>query len=210
MTIQIKVYSDFVCPYCYLAETPLLKATEDKDVEIEWMPYELRPFPQKTLRPEEDYLQRSWQESVQTLSKKMGVDMILPEVSPQPHTFFAHEGLLFAKRHNKEREYAHLVFKSFYQNGKDIGKIDVLQNIAEEIGLDGKSFQHALESREFKQERERIQKEATEDLNISAVPTIIIGERVLKGLHPQANIERALRGAIRDAKFEFCDGDECE
>ncbi|MBH0172724.1 DsbA family protein [Fictibacillus sp. 23RED33] len=210
MTIHIKVYSDFVCPYCFLAETPLLKATEGKDVEIEWMPYELRPFPQETLRTDEDYLQRSWQESVQPLSKKMGVDMILPDVSPQPHTFYAHEGLLFAKEYNKEREYAHLVFKTFYQKGEDIGKITVLRKIAEEVGLDGNAFQYALENREFNQERKKYLKEAVEDLNITAVPTIIIGERVLKGLHPQANIERALRGAIRDAKFEFCDGDECE
>lgn len=210
MTIKIKVYSDFVCPYCYLAEKSLLEATRDKDVEIEWMPYELRPYPQETLKPEGDYLQRSWQESVQPLSKKMGVQMILPDVSPQPHTHLAHEGLLFAKRQGKEKEYSHQVFKAFYQKGKNIGEVSVLRVIAEEVGLDGEIFQQALESRQFKNERELFLKQANEELKIKAVPTIFIGDRVLKGLHPQANIERALRGAIRDTKFEFCEGDECE
>lgn len=136
--------------------------------------------------------------------------MILPEVSPQPHTHLAHEGLLFSKRHNKEKEYTHRVFTSFYQEGRDIGQIDVLRSIAEEVGLEGDLFEQALVSREFSQEREEYLRQAFEETQITAVPTIFVGDRVLKGLHPQANIERALRGAIRDEKMEFCEGDECE
>jgi predicted DsbA family dithiol-disulfide isomerase len=210
MAIKIKVYTDFVCPYCFLAEAPLFEATKDKEVEIEYMPFELRPFPQDTLKPEGNYIQRAWQESVLPLSQKMGVKMILPDVSPQPHTHLAHEGLLFSKRLNKEKEYAQSVFSSFYQEGKDIGQIEVLRNIAEEIGIDGDAFEKSLLSREYKGEREELLQYASEKAGITAVPTFFIGDRVLKGLHPQANIERALRGAIRDEKMEYCDGDECE
>lgn len=174
------------------------------------MPFELRPYPQETLKPEGEYIQRAWQESVLPLAQKMGVEMILPKVSPQPHTHLAHEGLLFSKRHNKEKEYAHRVFTSFYQEGKDIGLPAVLRSIAEEIGLDGESFEQALVSREFSSGREEYLHQAYEEVQITAVPTMFIGDRVLKGLHPQANIERALRGAIRDEKMEFCEGDECE
>ncbi|WNB90717.1 DsbA family protein [Bacillus sp. NEB1478] len=210
MPIPIKVYSDFVCPYCFLAETPLLKAIEGKDVTIEWIPFELHPYPQETLKPEGSYIQRSWYESVLPLAKKLGVEMILPDVSPQPHTHYAHEGLLFSKRHGKEKEYAHRVFTSFYQEGKDIGTIEVLRNIAEEVGMDGRAFEESLHSREFRSEREEYLRMASEEGDITAVPTMCIGDRVLKGLHPQANIERALRGAVRDEKMEFCEGDECE
>jgi predicted DsbA family dithiol-disulfide isomerase len=174
------------------------------------MPFELRPYPEETLKPEGNYIQRAWQESVLPLAQKMGVKMILPEVSPQPHTHLAHEGLLFSKKHKKEKEYAHRVFTSFYQEGRDIGKINVLRNIAEEVGLDGESFEQALVSREFSSEREEYLRQAFEEVQITAVPTMFIGDRVLKGLHPQANIERALRGAVRDEKMEFCEGDECE
>jgi predicted DsbA family dithiol-disulfide isomerase len=210
MTIPIKVYSDFVCPYCFLAETPLLKAIEGKDVTIEWMPYELRPYPQETLKPEGSYIQRAWYESVLPLARKLGIEMILPEVSPQPHTHLAHEGLLFSKKYGKEKDYAHRVFTSFYQEGKDIGQIAVLRKIAEESGLDGLAFEEALSSRTFSNEREEYLRKANVEEQITAVPTMFIGDRVLKGLHPQANIERALRGAIRDEKMEYCEGDECE
>jgi hypothetical protein len=40
MTTKIKVFSDYVCPYCFLAEFPLKAATKEKDVEVEWMPFD--------------------------------------------------------------------------------------------------------------------------------------------------------------------------
>ena len=49
MSIKIRVYSDCVCPFCDLAEIPLQEAIRGKDVEVEWMPFELRPYPNETL-----------------------------------------------------------------------------------------------------------------------------------------------------------------
>ena len=51
MPLTIKVYSDYVCPFCFLAEFPLQEAIRGKDVAVEWMPFELRPEPTPTLRP---------------------------------------------------------------------------------------------------------------------------------------------------------------
>lgn len=39
MTVSIKVYSDYVCPYCFLAEKPLEEAIQNKDVTVELMPF---------------------------------------------------------------------------------------------------------------------------------------------------------------------------
>ncbi|HEV3255395.1 MAG TPA: hypothetical protein VG013_00815, partial [Gemmataceae bacterium] len=50
--------------------------------------------PHPTLRPEGDYLQRAWQQSVYPLARQMGVPIKLPPVSPQPHTHLAFEGWL--------------------------------------------------------------------------------------------------------------------
>ena len=40
----MKVYSDFICPFCF-SKGPLDEVAKEKDVEIEWMPFELRPSP---------------------------------------------------------------------------------------------------------------------------------------------------------------------
>ena len=49
--LTIKVYSDFVCPYCFLAEFPLQEAVRGKDAAVEWLPFELRPDPVPTPPP---------------------------------------------------------------------------------------------------------------------------------------------------------------
>src|ERR1700736_4890236 len=101
MSLKINVYSDYVCPFCYLAEFPFREAIKGKDVEDEWMPFELRPEPQPTLRPEGEYLQRAWSQSVYPIAERMGVPIALPPVSPQPYTHLAFEGYQFAREHGK-------------------------------------------------------------------------------------------------------------
>ena len=49
------------------------------------MPFELRPYPNETLKPDGDYLQRAWQKSVYPIARQLGVPIKLPTVSPQPH-----------------------------------------------------------------------------------------------------------------------------
>src|SRR5258707_5098107 len=107
MPLKIKVYSDYVCPFCYLAEFPLRKAIRGRDVEVEWMPFELRPEPKPTLRPEGESLQRAWSQSVYPIARRMGVPIVLPPVSPQPHTHLAFEGYQYAREHGKGNEYNH-------------------------------------------------------------------------------------------------------
>ncbi len=64
MTIKIDVFSDYLCPYCTLFESALTEATRDLDVDVQWQPFELRPEPTPTLRPEDDYLPNVWKRSV--------------------------------------------------------------------------------------------------------------------------------------------------
>lgn len=148
MSVKIKVYSDYVCPFCYLAEFPLREAVPGRDVEVEWMPFDLRPFPNETLRPEGDYLQRAWTNSVYPIARQMGVPIQLPTVSPQPHTHLAFEGFQFANEHGKGGEYNHRVLSAFFVESRDIGDIAVLTKLAGEIGLNGTEFEEELAASE--------------------------------------------------------------
>src|SRR6476661_8515023 len=97
------------------------------------MPFELRPEPHPTLRPEGEYLQRAWQQSVYPIARRMGVPIALPPVSPQPHTHLALEGYQYAREHGKGNDYNHRVLEAFFVEGRDIGDVGVL---AGEVGLD--------------------------------------------------------------------------
>lgn len=156
------------------------------------MPFELRPYPHPTLRPEDSYLQNAWEKSVYPLARQMGIPIRLPPVSPQPHTGLAFEGLQFAKQHGRATEYNHAVFVAFFQQGKDIGNIDVLEEIAGEVGLDKAGFRRALQEHAYRDQHRKLLREAYEDLNITAVPTIMIGEKRLTGLYPEEVIAAAI------------------
>ena len=162
---------------------PLEEATKGKDVTFEWLPFELRPEPTPTLRPEDDYLQSAWKNNVYPLAQRLGVEMKLPSVSPQPHTRLAHEGMEFAKEHGKGNEYAHALFKAFFQRSEDIGKAEVLARIAGEVGLDGDDFRSALESGKYRDRTQDLLRQARMQM-INAVPTFIIGRQRVSGLYP--------------------------
>src|SRR5689334_21030406 len=130
------------------------------------MPFELRPEPHPTLRPEGEYLQRAWSQSVYPLARRMGVPIVLPQVSPQPHTHLAFEGYQFAKEHGKRNEYNHRVLAAFFVEGRDIGDIDVLTRLAGEVGLDEREFEEALRSGRYREAHRRALRHAYEEVGV--------------------------------------------
>ena len=152
------------------------------------MPFELRPEPQPTLRPEGDYLQRAWRQSVYPLAAALGVPIKLPAVSPQPHTHLAFEGYQYAREHGKGTEYNHRVLAAFFVDGRDIGDINVLTERAGEIGLDAAAFGEALRTRTYREAHRRALRHAYEEAGVTGVPMFVIGSRVLTGLQDRATL----------------------
>src|SRR5881227_3051184 len=134
------------------------------------MPFELRPEPNPTLRPEGDYLQRAWSQSVYPIARRMGVPIVLPPVSPQPHTRLAFEGYQYAREHGKGNEYNHRVLTTFFVEGRDIGDIGVLASLADEVGLDEQAFGEALLSRRYAEAHQRTLRHAYEEAGVTGVP----------------------------------------
>ncbi len=156
----------------------------------------MRPYPTPTLKPEENYLQNAWKNGVYPTAERFGVEMVLPRVSPQPYTHLAFEGFQYAKEHAKANEYNHRVMKAFFQEEMDIGKVNVLTELATQIGLNGEEFRRALETRKYKEVHEIALHHAYEEANITAVPTFKIGDRVLPGLYDKESLETVIQEEI--------------
>ena len=189
--VSIKVYSDYVCPYCLLGEQVLARAIAGKEVAVEWMPFELRPAPTPTLRPEDDYLQTTWARSVYPMAATLGVPIVLPKVSPQPHTHLAFEGYQFAKEHGQGEAYTHRMFTAFFQEEQNIGDVEVLTRLATEVGLDAATFRAALVNRTYRQQHQLALREAAR-VGISAVPSFLIGNKLVRGLPQEADLARLI------------------
>ena len=156
------------------------------------MPFELRPYPNETLRPEGDYLQRAWTNSVYPIARQMGVPIMLPTVSPQPHTHMAFEGFQFAKEHNNGGDYNHRVLAAFFVESRDVGDIGVLTKLAGEVGLNETEFEQALKSRKYREAHQRALRLAYEEAGGTGVPMFVIGKQVLTGLQDRATLEAVI------------------
>jgi predicted DsbA family dithiol-disulfide isomerase len=156
------------------------------------MPFELRPYPNETLKPEGDYLQRAWQKSVYPIARQMGVPIKLPTVSPQPHSHLAFEGFQFAKDHGKGNEYNHRVLTALFVESQDIGDISVLTKLASEVGLNEQEFEEALKGRKYREAHQRALRHAYEEAGVTGVPMFVIGNQVLTGLQSQETLEAVI------------------
>jgi predicted DsbA family dithiol-disulfide isomerase len=159
------------------------------------MPFELRPEPHPTLRPEGDYLQRAWAERVYPIARRMGVSINLPKVSPQPHSHLAFEGYQYAKEQGKGNNYNHRVLEAFFVEGQDIGDIGVLTKLAGEVGLNQKEFEEALRSRKYKEIHRQALRHAYEEAGVTGVPMFVIGNEVLTGLQDKDTLEAMIEKA---------------
>jgi len=170
---------------------------EGLDARIVWMPFELRPFPQATLRPEDDYLQTAWKRGVHPTAAHYGVTVRLPTVSPQPHTRKAFIGMQYARQNGLGSEYTEAVLRAFFQEDRDIGEADVLCEIAESVGLPPEDFTAALHSPKYASLHDHALATAAR-FNVRAVPSILIGERMFSGMESAEAIRRAVADASND------------
>ena len=143
--IRIDVWSDYVCPFCYL-ELPLLQRLEQEmggELHVAWRAFELRPEPKPTLDPNGDYLLTTWERSVYPLARERGMALKLPPVQPRSRKAF--EAVAFAEAQGRFATMHEALFRGFFKQGRDIGDVDVLCAISAEAGLDPAALRAALD-----------------------------------------------------------------
>lgn len=190
MTTKVEVFIDYVCPFCYLVEGAIEELKRDRDVEVQVWPFELRPDPVPTLRPQDEYLPRVWNASVYPMAERLGVHMKLPSVSPQPRTEQAFMVLQLAQEHGKADAYSEAMFKAFFQADRDIGEAAVIIDVATSVGLDRTEVEAALHSEDRRIRQRADQGHAVHTVGISSVPGIVVEGEVVRGVPSAARLKK--------------------
>lgn len=170
-TISIEVWSDYVCPFCYLEKPVLDNLARQERVKVRWRAYELRPEPVPTLDPKAPYLADAWKNSVYPMAKDRGLDLRMPPIQPRSRKAF--EAAEFARQKGKFDEMHEALFKAFFVDGKNIGDARTLLEIGGSIGLDPLQLLGSLEARQYESQVLTDQKLAKR-LGIQAVPGIAL------------------------------------
>lgn len=197
--VNVYVWTDFVCPFCLLGEGFVKKAVAGLSAKMIWMPFELRPYPLPTLRPEGDYLPREWKNSVYPMAERLGVPMKLPTISPQPYTRKAFIGMQYAGDHGLASQYTEAVLRAFFLDNKDVGDTGVLREISAGVGLDPDAYVAALDD-EALAARHGAALRLANQLGVRAVPTLLIGEEMISGATEDVE---GLREMIRRARVNL-------
>ncbi|MET4097550.1 DsbA family protein [Arthrobacter sp. UYCu712] len=192
MSIKVEVFVDYVCPFCFLIEGAIRELKRDRDVEVSIRPFELRPEPVPTLRPEDEYLPRIWNDSVYPMARRVGIDVTLPSISPQPRTEKAFMVLQLAEERGKAEEYSEAMFEAFFQDDRDIGEDDVIIDVAAGIGLDRTEVAEALTGQERRARQKTYQDHAVNTVGIQAVPGIVIAGQLVRGVPSASRMKKVV------------------
>lgn len=192
MSTTVDVFVDYVCPFCFLVEPALEELKRDRDVEVNLRPFELRPDPVPTLRREDEYLPRVWDDAVYPMAERLGMGLILPSISPQPRTEKAFMVLQLAEEHGKAEEYSHAMFQAFFQADRDIGQVDVIIDVATSIGLARPEVEAALRSDQRRTRQRADQDHAVKTVGISAVPGILVEGLLLPGVPSATRLKKVV------------------
>jgi predicted DsbA family dithiol-disulfide isomerase len=194
MSTKVDVFVDYVCPFCFLVEDAIEKLKRERDVEVRIRPFELRPDPVPTLRPEDEYLPRVWQASVYPMVERLGFDITLPSVSPQPRTEKAFMVLQLAQEVGKAEEYSEAMFTAFFQDDRDIGAEEVIVDVATSVGLERAQVEEALHSEDRRARHRADLDYAVGTLGLDVVPGIFIEGELVRGVPSATRLKKVVDG----------------
>ncbi|MGL4622737.1 MAG: DsbA family oxidoreductase [Chroococcidiopsis sp.] len=214
--MTIAITSDFICPWCLVAETRLNQAITSLSsanaqltgVEIQrlWFPYELNPQMPASGMERKAYRTTkfgSWEYSqaldAQTVQATLadGIEFRYDLMTVTPNTRSAHRLTWFAGKQGKATQMTERILNAYFTQGRNIGDVETLANLAADVGIDAAQAKAFLESVEGIPEIRDFEQQATAQ-GIKSVPTIRIGREILSGAQSVEVYLAALQSAVNE------------
>jgi predicted DsbA family dithiol-disulfide isomerase len=158
--LPITVYSDVICPWCYVGKRRLEKVLGVSDapaeVQLTWLPFELNPdMPAEGITRAEYRMRKFGAERATELDRNMtetgrevGINFAFDRMQRTPSTKQAHRLIWEAGRQGRQNEIVNRLFRAYFEEAQDIGEATVLTKLAGEAGLDAAGVAQALDSTE--------------------------------------------------------------
>ena len=210
--LTIEIYSDVVCPWCYIGKRRLERALGQLNgaaqARITWRPYQLNPTMPKDGMDRTTYLAakfgsldafRQMEEHVLAAGAAERVPFAFENVARTPNTFMAHRLIWYAGQQGRQDAVVESLFRGYFTEGADIGSVPVLGQLASRAGLDAAAVESFLQSEEGTTEVKA--EEATgHRLGIRGVPYFVInGSISISGAQPPDIFVSAIQQAEKEA-----------
>ncbi len=228
--MKVEIWSDVVCPWCYIGKRRLESALEQfphrDEVEVVWRSFQLDPsVPEGETHPTLSYAaakhglsldeMRTMQERVEQLAAGEGLDFQLDETT-SGNTLLAHELLHLAAEHGKRSELKERLLHAYFEERRPLFDVDSLVPYAVEVGLDEAEVREALADRRYRA-AVRADGATAQALGATGVPFFVVDRKYgAAGAQPAELLLQLLERAWADANplvtvpaAEGCADDSC-
>jgi predicted DsbA family dithiol-disulfide isomerase len=197
MPLIIKMYSDFICPFCYIGFEVFRKLKPEFDLELDWRGFQIHPeWPAEGMLASEwrngmdaDSRRAVW-ERIQSMAAAAGFEMKPPETLTNSR--LALEAAEFAKELGAGEAFEERVYRAYFYEGKNIGSQAVITDLGADVGLSRDDMNLALESGRYSLRLKNNTMIAHQN-GVSGVPTFFIGEYPLVGAQSEDVMRQVLQ-----------------
>ena len=211
--MKVEIYSDVVCPWCYIGERRFARALADfpeaDQVEVMFRPYQLDPSAPMEAVPHNEYLAKRYGRSVTEMHGRVeaagegeGITFAWDRALTA-NTLTAHRLLQLAEREYGtavQRALIERLFALHFTRGGNIADAEQLAEEAAAVGMDRARARAYLDSDEGLSEL-RAELEAARELGIHAVPTYVFdGQWAIQGAQPVENFREALTRILEQSR----------
>lgn len=236
--MRIDVYSDFVCPFCYIGKRRLELAIEkfsNKDkVSITYRSYELDPNAEKN--PDKTIHELLADKYGMSVDKARQANLNMADQAAElgltyrfdsmkhTNTFDAHRLTKYAESQGKGKEMTERLLKAYFTDSLHIGDYQTLAKLAVEIGLDKDVTLDVLHSTDYVKAVRNDEQEA-QQIGVQGVPFFVFNEKyAVSGAQPPEVFSEVIEKVWEEEKDQpvlhslnpkkskttYCTGDGCD
>lgn len=223
--MRVDIWSDVVCPFCYIGKKRLEAAAQEAGIELEvhWHSYQLdSEAPERQTISNTERLAQKYgrslaevedmQRNIAEMAKAEGIEFNW-QAANSGNTFNAHRLVHLAQSKGLGNEAKEALFYSYMTQGLAIGERETLEDVAARIGLNPVEVDDLLDSEEFADFVKFDQEVARDQLKVTGVPFFVFDQRIaLAGAQPRDVFLKVLDKAQQAPATPApqCDDDQCD
>jgi predicted DsbA family dithiol-disulfide isomerase len=212
--MQIDIVSDTICPWCFIGKRRLEQAVEmsgRNDIFVAWRPFQLNPDMPEAGMNREDYLRakfgggdrpRQIYQAISETGKGEGIDFQFSRMRRTPNTVQSHRLIHWSGKEGFQEQVVEALFHAYFEEGRDIGDLDVLVECARLAGIDATQARRFLDGTDLRQEVLAADLYSRR-LGINGVPCFIVNRKyAISGAQPPAAFIEVFNLAAKDEETE--------
>ncbi len=205
--MQIDIYSDIVCPWCYVGKRRLERALTSVggDIHVTWRPFQLNPTMPLGGMDRSTYLKAKFgsleafghmEEQLLTAGTEERIPFAFEKIQRTPNTFAAHRLVWYAEQLGRQDSAVESLFQGYFTEGVDIGSMSVLGQLAGRAGLDVAAVESFLHSEDGTAEV-KAEEAVGRRLGIRGVPYFVLnGSIAISGAQTSDIFVSAMKKAL--------------